>query len=246
MKAVITYHSIDPSGSVISVDEATFAAHMAWLAANVAVLPLRELLDSPCESAVALTFDDGFQNFADAALPHLVKFNLPATVFVTTDLVGKTNEWSLGPPPAVPHLPLMDWHVLESVRKHGITIGSHTRTHPNLKHTADQMHTEIAGSADIIARRLGNRPQEFSYPYGNYDETVVAAARATYAIACTTELRAISPQTDPLRMPRLDAYYFRRPGLLERFGSAAFRRFIWVRRNGRAVRRALVADGGRG
>ncbi|MDP3013544.1 MAG: polysaccharide deacetylase family protein [Candidatus Subteraquimicrobiales bacterium] len=42
--------------------------------------------------AVAITFDDGFQNNHDIALPILRDFNLPATIFLNTAFVG-TDDW---------------------------------------------------------------------------------------------------------------------------------------------------------
>ncbi|HEY0304812.1 MAG TPA: polysaccharide deacetylase family protein, partial [Longimicrobiales bacterium] len=150
MKAILTYHSIDDSGSVISIDAQTFATHVQWLAQNVSVVPLEDLQAAP-GPAVALTFDDGFQNFADAALPVLRAHGMPATVFVATDLVGKTNAWSVGAVPDVPHLPLMAWDTLKQISTDGITVGSHTRTHPNLRRTSGtQLRDEIAGAAEII------------------------------------------------------------------------------------------------
>jgi peptidoglycan/xylan/chitin deacetylase (PgdA/CDA1 family) len=140
----------------------------------------------------------------------------------------------------------MDWDTLGEIRRHGITIGSHTRTHPNLRHeTGNRLDAEIAGAAEEIAARLGDRPRSFAYPYGEYDERSLAAARSVYALGCTTELRALRAREDALQLPRLDAYYFRRMGMIEQFGSQSFRGLLWLRRQGRAVRRVLVQAGAR-
>jgi peptidoglycan/xylan/chitin deacetylase (PgdA/CDA1 family) len=246
MKAILTYHSIDDSGSVISVDRATFSAHVHWLARHVAIVPLEDIVTASEANTVALTFDDGFQNFADAALPLLREHGMPATVFVATDHVGHTNRWSAGTVPVVPELPLMSWDVLGRLGEHGITVGSHTRTHPNLRRTSKaRLDAEIREAADVINSELGRRPATFAYPYGEFDDASVKLARSTYALACTTELRAVDAADDCLLLPRLDAYYFRRAGVLEQFGTPSFRRFLWVRRHGRAARRAFTRAGGR-
>ena len=67
MRAILTYHSIDPSGSPISVSPAAFRRHIEWLASGrVRVVRLEELMRLPAgEDAVALTFDDGFAKFGN-------------------------------------------------------------------------------------------------------------------------------------------------------------------------------------
>ena len=84
MRAILTYHSVDESGSPISIAPAAFRRHVAWLAAHgPRVVSVDELLRlPPTAAAVALTFDDAFVNFADLAWPLLREHRLPATVFV--------------------------------------------------------------------------------------------------------------------------------------------------------------------
>src|SRR3954470_8233749 len=89
--AVLTYHSLDESGSVISIRPDVFRRQMQTLAANgVKVVPLEDLFAHP--GAVAITFDDGFANLADHALPVLEHLGLPATIFVVSGYCGKRNN----------------------------------------------------------------------------------------------------------------------------------------------------------
>src|SRR5512145_338101 len=96
MRAILTYHSIDDSGSPVSVPPAVFSQHVRWMArSGVRVLPLADMLtldrDDP-SPAVAITFDDGFRNFRDAAA-QLNRAGFPVTLFVVTGHVGATNAW---------------------------------------------------------------------------------------------------------------------------------------------------------
>ncbi|MGH7695892.1 MAG: polysaccharide deacetylase family protein, partial [Gemmatimonadaceae bacterium] len=93
MRAIFMYHSIDESGSAISVDARAFRRHMEFLArGRPRVIPLRDISTSnAADETVALTFDDGFANFGEFAAPLLADLGLPATVFVVTDHVGGTN-----------------------------------------------------------------------------------------------------------------------------------------------------------
>jgi peptidoglycan/xylan/chitin deacetylase (PgdA/CDA1 family) len=245
MRAVFTYHSIDPSGSVISVHPAAFRRHVAELVeTGAAIVSLPQLLATPPGTdAIALTFDDGFVNFATEAWPILADAGVPVTVFVVSDRVGRTNAWNDGVAPAIPELPLLDWDAIGRLAEEGVTIGSHTRTHPNLRTAPERVQDEVAGAAETIRREIGQPVEGFAYPFGSYDDRAVAAVRGAHRFACTTELAVLGDPTDPYRIPRLDAYYYRRPGFIARFGSPSFRRHLWVRAAARQVRQSFDLAG---
>lgn len=243
MRAILTYHSIDDSGSPISVGRAQFRAHCAFLGSGrIRVVPLLALLDLPDDGdAVAITFDDGIGNVGREAAPVLEDHGLSATVFVVSDHVGGRNDWGGTRVPGIPDLPLMDWDDLGRLRERGHQIGAHTRTHPALPGLpGDRLEEELAGCARRIDERLGSRPPVFAYPYGAVDDRCAGAVRSHFAAACTTELRGLRGRDDPVRLPRLDMFYLRARGALERWGTAAFRSRLWVRAQGRRVR-ALLA-----
>lgn len=244
MRAILTYHSVDASGSPISVSPMEFRAHCDFLAAGrVRVLPLTELLARPGEDdAVALTFDDAFANFWEEAAPELEARGLPATVFAVTDHVGGHNSWGGRQAPGIPHLPLMTWDQLGRLGERGFTVGAHTRTHPVLAGlAAARLDDELGGAAALLAERLGERPVTFAYPYGVVDAAAASRARAHFALSVTTELRVLRASEDPARLPRLDMFYLRTAGLLERWGSAAFRSHLWVRSRARELRRMFTS-----
>lgn len=247
MRAILTYHSIDSSGSPVSVPADAFRAHVSFFrSGRVAVVPLADLPAVPDEQdAVALTFDDGFRNVGDIALPLLRDHGLPATVFVVSDAVGGTNAWGGAPAPAIPTWPLMSWSQLAAHAGAGVEIGAHSRNHPDLTRLGPaQLEDETAGCVERIFSELGVRPRRFAYPYGAVNAAVARVARDVFAHSVTTEFRAVARGDDLALLPRLDAFYLRGPGQLERWGTAAFRRHLWIRAQGRRVR-ALVS-GGRG
>jgi len=241
MHAILTYHSIDASGSPISVDPGAFQRHAKWLAAGpVRVMGVDELLAAdPGVDAVALTFDDGFVNFASVAWPLLRDQGLPATLCVVTDRAGTDNRWD-GPEAGIPTLPLLDWGSIGHLAEDGVTIASHTRSHRRLPDIESaSLEDELCGSAERIEAELGTRPRGLAYPYGAVDDRTAAAAERTYDWACTTELRPLSPDEPPCLLPRLDMYYFRERGRLEQWGSGLFRKRIWLRANARRLRQKL-------
>jgi peptidoglycan/xylan/chitin deacetylase (PgdA/CDA1 family) len=246
MRAILTYHSIDESNSAISLSAETFRAHVAFLASGmVRVVPLRELPDLPDElDAVALTFDDAFQNFEAIVLPGLLEHGLSATLFVVADHVGGMNDWPGSRQAGVPRLKLMNWNSLCRAAEQGIEIGAHGRRHYDLTMlTTDVLEEEVAGCAMRLTSELGARPVSFAYPYGRVNESVVTAVGNHFDRACTTEFRPLARAEHRSRLPRLDAYYFRRVGQLERWGSPAFRRRLWLRAQGRRVRGLVQTPG---
>jgi peptidoglycan/xylan/chitin deacetylase (PgdA/CDA1 family) len=245
VRAILTYHSIDPSGSVISVDEATFRGHVAWLASSgVRATTVPGLLALPPEAnAVALTFDDACATFATAAWPALRAAGLPATLFVVTDHAGGANSWGTRGQ-RIPRLDLLGWDALGRLAEEGVTIEAHSRSHPDLRRlTAAARADEMEGCAERIRQELGRRPEGFAYPYGAHDEPVVAQARRTWRWACTAALAPLRGADDPHRLPRLDAYYFRRPTALEAWDTPAFRGRLRLRALARRARAAVLDRG---
>jgi peptidoglycan/xylan/chitin deacetylase (PgdA/CDA1 family) len=248
VRAILTYHSIDDSGSVISLPESVFRRHAAWLGSGaVRVTGVGELLRmDPDEDAVAITFDDGFANFGSTAWPILQAHELPVTVFVVADHVGGTNTWGGKTDPAIPALPLLDWDSLGSLAERGVELGSHTRRHPRLPELdPERLEDEVAGSADAIERHAGVRPAGFAYPHGAVDPKSRRAVERRYDWACTTELTWLPERVRPHRLPRLDSYYYRDASLIERWGSKAFRRHVWLRGSARRLRAGVARSRGR-
>jgi peptidoglycan/xylan/chitin deacetylase (PgdA/CDA1 family) len=243
MKAILTYHSVDESGSVVSIDERTFARHVRWLAAShVRVLPLDELPGArDDEDAVAMTFDDGLESFGRIAAPLLLEHGLPATLFVVTDAVGSTNQWRGRGDPGIPVQPLLDWSALGRLAAQGITLGAHTSTHLNLATAEpDDAEHEIVDSKARLARELGIVATTFAYPYGGVSQAARDVVAREFRYGVTTRLATLSTHDHPALLPRLDSYYFRTPGTLESWGTKRFRLRMGILAGARSVRGSLT------
>ncbi|HEX6314188.1 MAG TPA: polysaccharide deacetylase family protein [Gemmatimonadaceae bacterium] len=238
MKAILTWHSIDDSGSPISVSRSVFADQVRFLASGrVRVVPLASILSAEGD-AVALTFDDAFANFSDGAWPALRDVGLPATVFVVTDRVGDRNRWSGHPEPGIPDLPLADWEALGRLAAEGVEIGCHSRRHPRLNAIGDEaLEDETRGGRDVLRQRLGVTASSYCYPYGAVGRRERDAVARHFERAVTTEHRLMAEVEDALLMPRLDLYYFNQRGALDGFGAPGFAARVQVRSALRRVRR---------
>jgi peptidoglycan/xylan/chitin deacetylase (PgdA/CDA1 family) len=242
MRAILTYHSVDTSGSVISVAPETFEAHLRALASgSAAVVSLPELLRIPDDrNAIAITFDDAYTNFEREAWPRLHQHGFPVTLFVPTHFVGKANEWGELPGGSMPRLPILGWTALASLAEAGVTLGSHTRRHPDLtKIGSAAIEDEVLGASDDLASHTGVRPTTFSYPYGFWSAGAAAIVRRVCDYACTTELRPVNRNDDPHLLPRLDSFYLNGPARLEDFGSWTFREYLRLRLGMRTIARRL-------
>jgi peptidoglycan/xylan/chitin deacetylase (PgdA/CDA1 family) len=241
VRAILTYHSIDASGSVISVEEHAFRAHVAALATlGVRGVTVGDLLGLPPDAnAVAFTFDDGYANFATAAWPVLDDAGFAATVFVVTDHVGGHNAWD-APDRRSASLDLLGWDALAGLAAEGVMLEAHSRTHPDLRGLSPTaLEDEMEGSAERIARECGRRPEGFAYPYGALDAAAVAQARRSWKWACTTELATLDGSEDPHCLPRLDAYYLRRADAMRSWDSPRFHWRLRIRALARRARAAL-------
>jgi peptidoglycan/xylan/chitin deacetylase (PgdA/CDA1 family) len=243
--AILTYHSIDDSGSAISVDRKAFRRHVEWLAGSgIALVDLEQLPAVPAETdAAAVTFDDGFTNFAEQAWPVLADHGVPVTVFVPTGRVGGENDWNAAVRVRVPRLPLLGWDALGRLAEAGVVLGAHGVKHVDLRGCGDgELQDEVRSCGERIASETGRRANVFAYPFGAVDARVAAVVAEHYDTAYTTELRWLGKKDDPALLPRLDAFYLRAPGRLESWGTGSFRRLIrW--RNGLRRARSLIAEG---
>lgn len=238
---IFAYHSLDATGSVISIAPELFRSQMAWLAeTRTPIVPLSEIRNTP--GAVALTFDDGFRNFFHHAFPVLEQYRFPATVFVIAGYCGGRNDWPSQPRhPLIPTLELMPWSEVEQVAKAGINIGSHTVSHPRMSALSEsEVERELSLSRTTIEDRTGRPVDAFAYPYGDYTAAVSRAVQSQFRFACSTELGFVSPSSNPIELPRLDIYYLQHEfwfhGLSKEYGAA----YVAARRSLRALKNRLM------
>ncbi len=148
-----------------------------------------------------LTFDDGYRSTYEIAWPLLQRHGCVATVFLVSDLVGKTNAWDADELQE----PLLGPAEIAELRAGGIEFGSHTRTHAPLTTVSPhQAKAELGDSRVALARLLGEPVRVLCYPYGKQNPAVRALAReAGYEAAVIARRRLNSTATDPFRLARL-------------------------------------------
>ena len=243
MIAILAYHSLDHSRSVLSTSPGIFAEQMKVLRdAGVRVVSLSDVADRKCsnrENEVVLTFDDGFRNVYQHALPVLQSYGFPATVFLVTDYCEKTNSWP-GQTVTIEGESLLAWREIQEMSRAGISFGSHTRTHPDLrKLSIEEAEEELVGSKKAIADSTGLPVDTFAYPYGAYDAALRNLARQHFRLACSTHLGFVKRDSDLFALERIEMYYFQSLLLFRHLFSPATGAYLGIRKQLRRLRRAL-------
>jgi peptidoglycan/xylan/chitin deacetylase (PgdA/CDA1 family) len=237
---IITYHSISTGDSPLRISPSLFTTQMEWLKTHASVLPLAALLQALVtgapfpERVVALTFDDGFRDFAESAAPVLRRLALPATVFLPTAYCGRANDWP-GQPAWVKPQPLMSWSEIRELAAQGISFGAHSRTHRALTElTPAEAREEIDSSRWEIEQQLNAPVAHFCYPYGLWNPAVRQIVARQYQSACSTAAGVVEPASDPYALPRVDAHYLRLPSVFQSMFTRRFSAYIagrrWIRR----------------
>lgn len=97
MGTILLYHRVieDPADPLkISIDPLTFESHIEALRSAFEVVPLKELLTSTGRDQVAITFDDGYRDLFEHAIPLLRALQVPTTFFLITGyLLNQETFW---------------------------------------------------------------------------------------------------------------------------------------------------------
>ncbi len=243
---ILTYHSLDETGGVISTPPAVFRAQMQdLLARGFTGLRLSDLLEAwegrkalP-DRPVVVTFDDGFQSFADHAAPALEAVGFSATVFAVAGRAGGDNGWDTQPA-GVPRLPLLGNEALRDLARRGFEIGSHGMTHAPLRGaSASTLAVEVGDSRRALEDTLGRAVTTFAYPYGDADEAARRAVAEHYRAACSVEMGTATRGGPRHWLSRIEMYYFRELPRFRLLGTAPGEAYVRVRAIGRRVRKYL-------
>ena len=199
---IVMYHSVD-TGEVtgykdkLTVNPGVFEKQMKFLKENkYNVITLEDFVKMirngkrVPHKTLAITFDDGLKNNFTKAYPVLKKYNLPATIFVVTDFIGKEN--------------FLSWEDIKAMSPDIITIGSHTMSHSWLPDLDDNyLRKELSGSKDVIEKMTDRKVNVLSYPLGGFNELAKKIVKETgYIGAVTTNPGKNSAANDPYALKR--------------------------------------------
>jgi peptidoglycan/xylan/chitin deacetylase (PgdA/CDA1 family) len=169
---ILYYHRVARDRDPLAVAPADFRRQMDALAACgqrvVDLFDIDDLALAPGEAAIALTFDDGYRDVLEHALPIMREHGFASTVFVVPGAIAGTAVfpwYAAGAMPAV-----AGWDELRAEEAAGLVrFEPHTVTHPVLTTLSrEDARREIARSKAEVEAELGRPARLFCYPGGYY------------------------------------------------------------------------------
>jgi peptidoglycan/xylan/chitin deacetylase (PgdA/CDA1 family) len=199
---ILVYHIVRPAYNsdtqdvvAMRVTPEAFDGEMAHLAAaGYHVIPLSALeayfaSGTPLPTKpVVLTLDDAWESQYVYAFPVLKKYGYTATFFVPSGFPGNKS--------------FMTWDQVRTLLSAGMTVGSHSATHPYLTRitSTSTLEAEIVGSKEKLEAELHEPIREFNYPFGAYTPQIVALVKAAGYIAARTDSYGFTQSADSIFM----------------------------------------------
>ena len=200
---IITYHSIKDDGKdpEISVSPKNFLRQMEYLKKKIDVVSLSTVVGNigkACkltEDRVVITFDDGFKDNLINAFPILQKYELPATIFLVSQSVGRSND-------------RLNSEDIKMMKKGNIEFGSHTANHKILSGVDfETAFKEIAGSKKELEHIIEGEVAFLAYPKGKKEHfnsfIKRTVEKAGYKAAVSTENGEIKSDSDLFELKRV-------------------------------------------
>ncbi|OGX44076.1 MAG: hypothetical protein A3G38_01415 [Omnitrophica WOR_2 bacterium RIFCSPLOWO2_12_FULL_51_8] len=170
---ILMYHSVIPdahSYDPLTITPISFARQMAFLKQRrfnvISLEALADLIRSGKKvppRTLAITFDDGCIDNYTTVFPILKKYQVPATMFVITEEVGR------------PRGDKMTWGQLKEMQDSGlVSIGSHSLSAEPLINIplGEELRRCVFDSKKMIEERLGRKVNSFSYPEGRFNGAI--------------------------------------------------------------------------
>lgn len=205
---------------VFDDERAGFERHLRYFRSIAEIISLDDALHlmtsgEPIDGRyICITFDDGFKNWTENALPILKSADAVAAFFVATDYIGahveRDRDKLLGFYDSGDRLmEFMTWDDCRALIDAGMTVGSHSAHHLHLSALDDDTaRDELKTSKTMIEDALGTQCDHFCCPFGvpdvdyDPDRHPAMARELGYRTFLTTRRGANTAGTDPFAIKR--------------------------------------------
>lgn len=169
------YHSVGNNSAFFTVSLSNFMRQMNYIKNKYNIIPLVELVKKirggeDVSGFVAVTFDDGYLDNHQNVLPIIKKLNIPITIFIPTNYIGKSFTTSDGVT-----LDILREREIDEMLKTGlVSFMSHTDNHLIVTEVSlDVGRADIEKSRKKLQDLLGTNIGVFAYPKGKYNKEVI-------------------------------------------------------------------------
>ena len=211
--AIVVFHRVaNDRDNAWTTSISTFTNSIRWLSDNFQLISLEDVQrrirsGKNHRASVSITFDDGYADNFDHAIPLLIREGIPCTYFVTAGPVidGVPFEHDLA---TGTRLAPNTIEQLRSLERSCVEIGAHTRTHVDLGpiHNQARLRDEIVGARADLEQRVGERIRYFAFPFGRHTnlsvEAIKLAREAGYEAVCSAYGGYNLPGRDPFHLQR--------------------------------------------
>ena len=207
--SILLYHRFGPVvKDPMTVRTATFRAQLDYLTQHgYPIIPLRTLVSyllgqgpAPPARAVVITADDGHASVFAEMLPIVREYHVPVTLFIYPSAISNASY-------------AMTWGQLAELHRTGLfDIQSHTYWHPNFTTERRRLSppayqsfvtTQLVKPRTVLREKLGVDANLLAWPFGIYDDELMAMAReAGYIAGFTLERRLVTPHERIMALPR--------------------------------------------
>ena len=205
---ILVYHRFGPVvADSMTVTTAVFASQLKYLSENgCTIVPLHDVVNFAAghgelpPRAVAITADDGHRTVFSDMKPLVERYRIPVTLFIYPSAISNASY-------------AMTWEQLAELKATGLfSVESHTYWHPNFhiekrRLSAEEyrkfVDSQLNKSRQVLERRLGGHVTMLSWPFGIYDDELIAAAtKSGYVAAFSIERRKVSRSDNVMALPR--------------------------------------------
>jgi hypothetical protein len=173
---ILVYHSIGDAPGSLSPQ--LLDKHIDFLSSRFTIIPLKKLYSgivngNLSKNPLVITFDDGYKNIYELALPILKKYQVTASIFIITGYLE--------------HKSFMTQEQIKELALYGMEIGAHSVTHPNLRRLKPrELKSELQSAKTKLEDITKSEVISLAYPYGLYNRQVIEVAQQVgFKIAVT-------------------------------------------------------------
>jgi peptidoglycan/xylan/chitin deacetylase (PgdA/CDA1 family) len=178
--SILMYHSIGVNDKFSTVTPKRFEDQLKYLTEKeYSVIPLEEMISriqnkKSLYKCISITFDDGFEDFYLTVFPLLRKYEIPASLFVTTGYIGAVMPTRQGQKFRI----VSEEQLKEMANSSCVALYPHTERHPKFSEiSTEEAIQEINSSRQKLEGVIGKKANIFAYPFGNAPQPVVEYLR---------------------------------------------------------------------